>query len=215
MRLSPAAFNAFLGGAVRQDVKWRRATACPCVQRDSGHAKPNCPACGGRAWVWGAAKAAWAGIQGMSPRTAQAMFGAWEEGDATITIPAASPLYNAGRYDRIQMGDATAPFSSVIVPGLVERLDGNIAVVESVVWLEGDKLVEGPAPEVDGLGNLKWSGARPPAGKSFTVTGRRWVELYLFNDVPNSRNSGISGLPRKVTARRFDLLGRSGSGDLA
>lgn len=211
MHLNPAAFNTFLGGAVRQDVLWRRADKCPCVSPDSGHASQNCPACGGQGWIWGEGKQAWSGVQGLKPNTAVAMFGAWDDSDSLFTIPSDSPLYAAGRYDRIQMGDATAPFSAVIVPGVVERLSGSVTTIDRVFWLDGATVVEGPTPDVDRFGKLTWGGAEPPEGVNFTVTGRKRIEMFLFNDLPGSRNSGVTGLPRKVAARRFDLLGRSGS----
>lgn len=209
--LNARAFNNLLGVTHRQDVIWRRADKCPCASRESGHAKVNCPVCGGIGWMWAEGKRAWTGLQGMKPSTSVAMFGAWDGGDSLLTIPSDSPLYAAGRYDRIQVGDAAEPFSTVIVPGLVERLMGVIVSIDRVFWLDGDKIVEGPTPEVDRFGKLSWSGARPPEGVSFTVTGRKKAEMYLFKDLPGNRNSGASGLPRKVTARSFDLLGRTGT----
>lgn len=213
MHFSPGAFNHFLGGAVRQDVLWRRAVACPCVAPSSGHADQNCDLCGGVGWAWDEPMPAHTGMQGMRPSMSAAMFGVWEEGDAVLTIPSDSPLYKAGKYDRIRLGDATTPFSVVITPGLNERLQGDIVSIDRVFWIVDDQRVEGGVPEVDERGRMTFTDAPPPDGVSFSVSGVKRAELFLAKDIPNSRNSGVSGLPRKVAVRRYDLLGRTGDHD--
>lgn len=209
-RLNPASFNRFLAGNVRQDFTWRRAYACPCVATNSGAGDQDCETCGGLGWAWAAPVAAWAGMTNMSPAKANQMFGVWDPNDATLTVPSDSPLYDAGRYDRIRAGDASSRFSRVVKPNLNPRLIGEIIEVDRVFWITDDVVVDGKIPTItDGL--MTWpDGGGPPAGQTFSVSGRRYDELFVFTQMPQNRNSGVDGLPRKLPVRGFDLFGRAG-----
>jgi hypothetical protein len=210
MRFRPAKFNAFLRGNARRDVFWRRATACPCVAPYSGAAKDTCPQCSGIGWTWAEPVAAWCGMQGMSPSRASAMFGVWEPGDALLTIPSDSPLYGAGRNDRIRSVDATSPFSEVITPEMNPRLKGSIVSIERVFWLVDGEPVDGGIPGVDSVGVMSWpDDDGPPEDTSFTVEGRRHQEVFVFRDLPSTRDIGVAGLPRKLPVRNFDIFGRA------
>ena len=211
MRLSPDAFNNFLATSVRQNAVWRRAFACPCVSPSSGMADMNCPFCGSLGWQWAPGENVHTGMQALRPATAKAMFGVWDDGDAMLTIPSNVPLYEAGLYDRIMLSDATTRFSVNITPGVNERLRGKIVSIDRVCWITNGVLVQGDAPEVSDVGILTWPNGEPPEDATVSISGVKHVELFLAKDIPNSRNSGASGLPRKVAARRFDILGRAGT----
>lgn len=212
MQLSAQRFNAFLGGAVRQDVLWRRHSACPCVNPASGAADPLCPVCGGTGHSWADPVPAWAGVTSQSPRRAYAVFGGWELGDAVITIGSDSPLYAAAEFDRIQLLASTTPFSDVRTPGLNDRLRAPVQSISRVFWLSADRstVVEGSVPTVGADGSLSWpDGGGPPQGVSYTVEGVRFLELYVYGPLASDRNSGAASLPLKLAARNFDLIGRT------
>lgn len=209
MRLSPARFNQFLTGDVVQHFAWRQRSACPCVTPSSGQAKFNCPLCLGKGHLWADEVAGHAGMTNQTPQKAQAIFGSWETGDCVLTIPSNSPLYAARQFDRFRAIDSTNPFSEVLVPGRVARLLGKIVSIDRVFWVNtaGDEIVEGGIPSVDVDGNLSWTADAPPAGVSYTVEGIRYDEFFCFKPLAVDRNSGVSGLPRKLAARVFSLLG--------
>ena len=213
MRFSPAAFDRFLTGPVGQSFLWRRAAACPCVSPGSGSADPECPLCDGLGWSWGPSLAARAAMTAQSTQKAIAAFGSWEPGDATLTLPRASPVYAAGRNDRVRSLDSTTPFNMVLRRGHPgERLIGSLVAIERVFWRRADKLayVEGAAPAVNAQGRLSWPGGvgEPPAGQPYSISGVRHDEWFVFNANPSDRNIGVGGLPRKVGVRRMDLFGR-------
>lgn len=134
----------------------------------------------------------------------------WEAGDAMLTIPAASPLYGLRQYDRLRALNSTNPFSEVIVPGRNDKLRMPVIAVARVFWLapDGVTIVEGGIPTVAADGAMSWSAGAPPAGSSFTVEGTREDEFFVYTSLPSDRNSGVSGLPLQLQARKFDLLGR-------
>lgn len=205
-------FNALLGGPVRQDLLWFKHSACPCVNPASGAADPLCPICGGTGHTWADPVAAWAGVTSQSPRKAYAVFGSWAPGDAVLTIGSDSPLYAAAEFDRIQLLGSSTPFSEVRTPGLNDRMRAPVRAITRVFWLSPDRstVVEGGVPVVAADGSLSWpNGGAPPEGVSYTVEGLRFLELYVYGPLASNRNSGASGLPLKLAARSFDLLGRS------
>ena len=214
MRLSPARFNRFLSGPVGTTLAWRKRSACPCVSPSSGSgsADPLCPLCRGRRHLWAAEVEGPAGLVNQTPQKLQAQFGVYETGDALLSIPQGSPLYAAGYYDRFRALEATTAFSQVIVPGGADTLFGAIVEITRAFWRapDGQSLIEGTLPVVDGRGALSWSDPAdaPPEGVSFTVEGRRFVEYFAFTSQPAERNVGVTGLPRKLGVRRLDLLSR-------
>lgn len=211
MRFSPARFNAFLNGAVGQAFAWRRRSACPCADPSSGHASFNCQVCSGKGHIWSTCEEqVVAGQSSQSPQKAIATFGNYERGDCTITIPSDSPMYDAGQYDRIRSLASTNRFSEVVRPGLNDRLLGTIVCVDRVFWLDTDDetVVEGRVPTVDENGALIWEHGSPPAGRNYVIEGTRYDEWFVYIPLVTDRNIGVMGLPRKVAARRFDLLGR-------
>lgn len=213
MRLSPARFNAFLGagGSVTQKFFWRRRSACPCVAESSGQARFDCPICGGKGNIYAAEVPGWAGMTNQTPQKAQAIFGSWEPGDCVITIPSNSPLYGARRFDRIRADDSTNPFSEVIRPGLNDRVQGKIKSIDRVLWIDPNdntKIIEGGIPTVAADGSLSWTSGAPPAGVNYTIEGVRYDEFFVWHPLASDRNSGISGLPLKLAARVYDLMGR-------
>lgn len=210
MRFSPARFNGFLSGDVRQEFLWRRASKCPCVADHSGQPKPGCPLCEGKGLQWAPPLAAHAGMTGLSSKKAMEQFGSYEAGDATLTIPSSSPMYIAGRGDRITALGATNPFSIVLRRGLNDKLLGRIVSVDRVFWLtpDGTANVEGAIPTVNADGSLSWVTGAPPPRVNFTVEGVRHDELYIFTELPADRNAGVSGNPRRAPVRLFDLFAR-------
>jgi len=209
-KLSPALFNQFLAGSVRQDFKWRRRSACPCVNAASGQAQYDCPVCNGKGHIWSSTEVdCWAGMANQIPKKSFQPV-SWEPGDAVLTIPSDSPLYAARQYDRIRALNSSTTFSEVITPGRNDKLRMPVIEVTRTFWIADDKqtIVEGGIPTVSADGGLSWSSGSPPAGRSFTVEGTRADEFYIYDSLPSDRNSGVSGLPLMLQARNFDLLGR-------
>lgn len=215
MRLNPAAFNAFLTGNIGQDAMWRPSTACPCVNPMSGAPNRKCPRCHGKGRLWGDAVACRTGVQSQSITEKKIATLNWEVGDAMLTVPEDSPLYNAGYGDRVTMLNSTDRFSLVLARGdVTERLYMRVVSVHRVYWYSdrdglGD-LVEGVPPTVGEDGSIIWGpeGA-PPAGKQYSITGERFAEYFVYLDLPSDRNQhGGARLPKKMHCKRFDVFGR-------
>lgn len=217
MRLSPTRFNRLLaatGNGLGQKVRWRRAYECPCRNPLSGQALQGCPQCHGSGTIYDAtATPAWTGVASMKVAREWAASTEWESGDVVWTIPSASPLWNAGENDRVVMTDSSEPFSVTLRRGHVDRVRGTLLTIDRVFYLAGSDsaIVEAPIPGWDGEGNLDWTGVAgaPPAGAGYNVTGRKHQEYFIFRDFPQDRaHHGGLPLPRRVVARKYDLMGR-------
>lgn len=210
MRFNPGAFNSFLSG-IGQQVKWRRSYACPCITKNSGAAKPNCPLCSGKGRIWDTAVDAVIGIAGQKTQLQWAQFGMWENGDAVLTVPENSPAYNAGQFDRILMLNSTDPFSLSLTRGQNDKLRMAVEAVNRVFWLNtaGTAIVEGGIPSVADDGTLTWASGEPPPGVTYSINGTRFSEYFIWGPYLSDRNehSGMR-LPKRVVARSFDLFGR-------
>lgn len=209
MDFSPDALNAHVK-SMGHDFGWRRAYACPCVSASSGAARDDCINCDGKGVIWQPEKDCRLGFTNQSAQKAMRDFGAFEMGDALLTLPSDEPCYAAGRYDRFRNKNSTHSFSFNLKAGLNDRLRFTISRFERVFWLDADQnIVEGALPEVDDLGVLSWPASPSPApGVTFSLSGERYDEFYAFLDLPATRNVGIMGLPRKLAVRRFDLFAR-------
>ncbi|MOA60540.1 hypothetical protein D3C78_1854430 [compost metagenome] len=58
-------------------------------------------------------------------------------------------------------------------------------------------------------GRLAWAAGEPPPGTTYSLTGWKFSEYFVFGDYPANRNmhSGMK-LPKRVVLRRWDLMGR-------
>lgn len=212
MQLSPAKFNAWLN-KIGQDMYWRPAVACPCINPGSGAARTDCPLCHGKKYQWGAEQPARCGFQNQTQKQTIAQFGVWAPGDATLTIGSDSPMYASGPFDRFRCKNATSPFTMIRVKGDQDFLLGSVVNISRVFWLNaaGTAEIEGGIPTVDAEGNLSWPAgqAAPPDDTAYSVTGVKYDEYYAYPDIANDRNMQAgSSLPKKLLARRFDLFGR-------
>lgn len=209
MRLSPAKFNKFLDG-IGQSFLWRPSQACPCVSPTSGQPKATCPVCHGKGRIWADPVACTAGIVGREQAKKYADFGAWDDGEIMLSIPSDSALYACGLYDRIATADRTEPFSINFVADVNDLpLRFFVTEITSVSWIgENGLLVTGGLPIVQN-GTIDWNGNTPPAGQTYSLTGRRMPEYYIYLDIPADRpyHHG-QRLPRRVGCKQFDLFGR-------
>lgn len=209
MRLSSRRFNRLLN-QVGQDFAWRRSYACPCLNPNSGAAKPNCPLCGGKGRAWEQAVSGKAGIVGRDQMKNFAVFGMWDAGDIMLSIPSDSPLYAIGQFDRVMAINRSEPFSLNLVRGNNDLIRFPILSVERVFWLDPT----GQAVDADSVsllpdGRLQWGAVAPPVGITYSVTGRRTPEYFCYQELPADRPMHFGEpLPRRVTLRRFDLFGR-------
>lgn len=214
MRLDPAAFNEFLAGNIGQEFLWRRSSICPCVNMHSGAAFPRCPKCAGKGRLWASPVPARAGMTQQRINKVWAQMGLYEQGDATLTIPESSPLYDAGHFDRITMLNSTDRFDLVLVRGdPSERLFCKVESFGRVFWYTGQDgqgdVVEGTLPSVDDDGMLAFGSGGPPLGKQYSLSGTRYAEYYVYDGLPSDRAAHFGArLPKKILARRFDLFGR-------
>lgn len=213
MRLNPAAFNAWLAN-IGQQFLWRKSFRCPCVNPHSGAPKPGCPVCFGKGSIWNPAVPAVAGMAGQKIQQRWQQMGQWQDGDAVVTIPENSPMYEAGKYDRMLMLNSTDYFSFVLTRGdAQERVHEPVEKVTRLFWLnqQGNAIVEGTVfPTVNADGTLTWpvSGG-PPLGTQYTITGTRFSEYFVWDQYPSDRNEHSGArLPKRVVLRRFDLFGR-------
>jgi hypothetical protein len=88
----------------------------------------------------------------------------------------------------------------------------TVESIERVFWKQAgtQTTVDGGIPSVSDNGVLSWpGGGEPPPGTTYSITGRKRSEYFVYQDLPNNRNmhDGFR-LPRTTILRRFDLLGR-------
>lgn len=213
MRFNPSRFDRLLTN-IGQRVLWRHSYSCACLNPASGQPDPKHALCGGKGRIWDAPVATVSGIANQSTQSKWAGMGKWATGDLVLSVPQASPLWGAGMYDRITMLDATDGFSLPLVRGAPsERLLFQPASISRVFWLDPmTRLpVDGGAPVVAADGTLSWPPgvAAPPAGATYSLSGAKLNEYFIFDNFPNDRNehSGMR-LPRRVVARQWDLFSR-------
>lgn len=208
MRLSSAAFNRFLG-QMGQSFAWRRSYACPCINKHSGQANPKCPHCSGKGRLWAGAVVGEAGIVSRSRMREFAAFGIWDQDDIMLSIPSNSPLYAMGQFDRIAALNRSEPFSANLIRGLNDTLRFPVLSVDRAFWLDGEHIRDVALPVVNEDGSLTWADGAPPAGVTFSLTGRRTPEYFVYQELPTDRPLHFGEpLPRRVALRRFDLFGR-------
>jgi hypothetical protein len=210
MRLSAAKFNGLLHG-VGQAFLWRRGYACPCITPGSGQPKVSCAHCHGKGRFWAAT--ATDGVAGVGSRDAlkkQADFGIWDAGDMLLSIPSDSSLYAMGQYDRLLSVNKTEPFSMNLVYGVNDVLRFAPVSIERVTWLDGgNNLVDGDIPTISADGTLVWGASSPPAKTTYSLTGRRHPEYFVYHELPTDRpHHQGEPLPRRVVVRVFDLFGK-------
>jgi hypothetical protein len=207
MRLNPTAFNGLLNG-IGQAFKYRKAFTCPCRNPNSGAGNPKCPKCAGKGVFWGPQVDATAGVASQGVTKQYAQFGQWEAGDAVFSIPESSPMYDAGRFDRMLMLNSTDRFSLTLTHGASDRVNLPIEAIEYVFWLDdAGNQVYGGIPAFDEAGYLTWRTGEPPLGKQFAVAGTRFTEYFVWENLPSDRGEHHGArLPKRVQARRFDLF---------
>lgn len=212
MQLDPAAFNEFLAN-MGQSAAWRRSYACPCVTPASGSAKPSCPHCHGKGRLWDGPVDGILALSGQRAQKQWADFGLYEAGDVVLTLPSDSPIYAAGQFDRIVLMDSSVPFTTNLIRGgQGETLKTPCLTIDRVFWITAQNaLVEGGIPTLQTDGTLYWPdpASAPPAGMTYSISGRARPEYYVYMELPSDRaHHGGAALPRKVAARKFDLFGR-------
>src|SRR5574344_1187428 len=100
MRFNPAAFDRHLNN-IGQKVQWRRSYACACVNPASGAPDPKHALCAGKGRIWDKPVDTVAGIARQETLAEWMKAGLWESGDMVLSIPQASPLWDAGQFDRV------------------------------------------------------------------------------------------------------------------
>lgn len=211
MRLNPTAFNRHLAN-IGQKVDWRQSFACTCKSTTSGASDTKCPHCAGKGHLWSPGKVTTCGVAGQSTQAKWAVMGQWVDGDVVVTVPGDSVMWDVAQFDRVTLRNASDRFSIALTRGAVtERLLHSVRQIDRVFWLAPvtKAIVEGGIPSFDARGHLTWSAGEPPAGTSYSITGTKFPDYWVFGDMPSSRNehSG-SRLPRRVVLRRWDLWGR-------
>jgi hypothetical protein len=213
MRFNSSAFDRHLSN-IGQSVDWRRSYACACVNPQSGAADPKHILCSGKGRLWDEPVRTVTGIAGQETLAEWAQSGQWESGDTVLSIPQSSPLWDAGQFDRVVMLNATDVFSQPLLRGApAERLIFAVASVTRCFWLHPTTrlVVEGGLPVIGTDGRPTWPGGvgEPPAGTSYSLTGTRYLEYFVWAALPSNRNmhSGMR-LPKKVVARKWDLFSR-------
>lgn len=212
MRFNGAAFDGFLTG-IGQRVTWRRAYACACVSPDSGAPDPKHALCMGKGRLWDPAIETVTGIASQTVTAEWMNSGLYETGDMVLSIPQASPMWDAGQFDRILMLNSNDIFSMPLKHGAPsERLLFSVQSINRCFWLDPATrlVVEGGLPVVSDTGALSWpNGGEPPPGMTYSLTGQKFDEYYCFGRFPSDRNQhGGMRLPRKLVARKWDLFGR-------
>jgi hypothetical protein len=96
------------------------------------------------------------------------------------------------------------------VRGQNDKIALPVQRIDRVYWIgAGNVIVEGGIPAVAGNGQVSWASGAPGAGTQYSVSGTRYSEYFIWDDMPGDRNHHYGArLPRKLVARRFDLYGR-------
>jgi hypothetical protein len=208
MQLDPAAFNQFLG-QIGQTFAWRKAYACPCVNPATNSPNPQCPHCHGKGFVWKAAVQGTAGVPSQKVQREFAKLGQWESGDMMLTVGSDSPLYAMGERDRVVQLNGDDPFSINLRKGHNDKLPWTAKKIDRVFWIVGTAMVEGGIPVQQTDGSLLFTTGTPPAGASYSVSGKKYSEYFVFQEFPADRGHHFGAkLPLRVQLRRFDLFGR-------
>lgn len=212
MRFNPAAFDRHLLN-IGQKVQWRRSYACACVNPATGQPDPKHALCSGKGRLWDPPVDTVTGIASQNVQVEWQNSGLFEAGDMVLSIPQASPMWDAGQFDRILLLNSTDVFSQPLTRGApTERLLFTPASLTRCFWLHPqnrNQVVEGPLPVIDAEGRPTWASGGPPPGVVYSLTGTKFDEYFVFLQLPSDRNqhSGMR-LPRRITARRWDLFGR-------
>ena len=214
MQFNAAAFDRHLAN-IGQQIVWRRSYACACVNPASGNPDPKHALCAGKGRLWVAGVRDVIGIARQDTVAEWVQSGLYESGDMVLSIPQSSPMWDgAGPFDRVVMLNSDDVFSQPLVRGApAERLLFVPARIDRVFWLSpADKnvIVEGSIPVCDANGVLSWpNGGAPPLGVSYSLTGLKQSEYFIFGRWPSDRNqhSGMR-LPKRVIARKWDLFGK-------
>lgn len=215
MRLNPGHFNRHIAN-IGQQMEWRRSYACACVNPTSGSADPKHRLCAGKGRIWKPPVATICGISSQEATPELVAAGLYDKGDMKLTIPSSSPMWrDAGRFDRVVLKNATEVFSMPFTRNApTEKIIFSWKEIDRCFWLDPTtrEEVEGGIPIIDPVdGTMSWEGGigEPPPGMIYSLTGLKFVEYYLLDELPANRgeHSGAA-LPKKVGMRRFDLFGR-------
>lgn len=213
MRLRPSHFDRHLKN-IGQDVLWHRSYACACVSAETGSPDPKHALCRGKGRLWDAPLKTIVGVPSQSTSAKMIAAGLWEQGDMMVTIPQFSPMWeSAGRYDRVTALNSTDVFSLPLKRGAAaEKFLFKPVTITRVFWLDTTTrtAIDGDFPTISDDGTVTWpSGTVPPVGTTYSITGTKYSEYYLFDQFPSDRNEhqGVR-LPKKVQLRKWDLFGR-------
>lgn len=208
MQLDPSAFNALLNH-IGQSFAWKKAFSCPCVDPATNAPQLACLHCHGKGFLWSAAVSGVAGVPSQKVQREFAKLGQWESGDMMLSVGSDSPLYEMGERDRVMQLNGSDPFSMNLRKGHNDRLPWTVKQIDRVFWISGGTLVEGSIPTQQADGTLLFTAGAPPAGMSYSVSGKKFSEYFVFQEFPSDRGHHFGAkLPIRVQLRRFDLFGR-------
>lgn len=194
-----------------QEVLWRKAYDCTCLNKYSGASDIECTHCFGMGHIWDKPIKSAIGVLPQKAQKEWAQFGMYESGDILVSIPSDVSVYGIGEFDRITLTHATHPFSLTLVKGESESISGLATEFCRVFWIDqNDDIIDSVLPSCDEDG-LVWSGDEndPPAGVRYSITGRRNPEYFSIPEIPYDRPHHMGEpLPRKVVLRRYDLFER-------
>ena len=208
MKLNPADFNRFIG-QIGQEFLWRKSYICPCVSPATNAPQTNCPQCFGKGRIWHVPVRGIAGVPSQSVQRKFAQAGQWESGDMLLTVPSNSTLYGLGEYDRVVQVNGDDPFSINLRKGFNDKLPWTMKTISRVFWLDAGVIVEGSIPTQGSNGALSFASGGPANGVTYSVTGTKYSEFFVYLDFPTDRGHHFgAALPHRVQLRRFDLFGR-------
>lgn len=208
MQLDPTAFNALLNH-IGQTFAWRKAYSCPCVSPATNAPQLACPHCHGKGFLWTAAVTGVAGVPSQKVQREFAKLGQWESGDMMLSVGSDSPLYGMGERDRVMQMNGDDPFSINLRKGHNDKLPWTAKKIDRVFWISGANLIDGGIPVQQADGTLLFTTGAPPTGTTYSVTGKKYSEYFVFQEFPTDRGHHFgAALPHRVQLRKFDLFGR-------
>jgi hypothetical protein len=213
MRLNPGAFDRHLQH-IGQKVRWRRSYACACSNPHTGAPDPKHALCAGKGRIWDDPLDSVVGVASQKTLAQWQAMGMFEAGDTVLSVPQSSPMYDeVSQFDRIVLLNSTDVFSQPLTRGTpTEKLLFQVDKITRCFWLHPQTraLAEGSLPQIGADGRPVWpDGGEPPPGATYSLTGMKLSEYFVFGEFPSDRNEHSGArLPKRIVARRWDLFGR-------
>lgn len=211
-------------------VKWQEAVICSCWNPDSGQPAYGCQACGGKGFTYEAPYTGTALVMSITQnKDFEEMAGAFDSGDAVMTVPKRIPGHKNGQIDLHNMTDN--PMFDIGMYDLVTLMDDEYKTSEllckgtPLFGRPADTLLNEDVTRVKSLrksnpdtgeitsysfgtdftlseNTIQWVGANQPyEGEFYSVVYHHRPTYTVLTTLPKPRHQDGQDLPRYVVLR--------------